>query len=218
MPSTVVLRRALGNVEVPADGGSRAPRSPMARQTTLMYRAVSHSASVERITAGWRRRPPAGRHRLRGQHLFPAGTAGCPARDLRAEVDPVERLRHAARLRSGAAAARSRPHRRPAGDVVRAYPDARGGDQGHHLRPLHLRPRRQPPDRPGAGDAELLGRGGRHGGLLPGRRCRAQHRRVDDRRRALDRRMGYGHRPLRRVRDARMGYGQVVGELRNAAS
>ena len=67
---------------------------------------------------------------------------------------------------------------------------------------------------PVPGMPELLGGGGRHGGLLPGRRCRAQHRRVDDRRRAFDRRVGDGHRPLRRVRDTRMGHGQVVGELR----
>ena len=204
------LRRAVG-----ARGGPHGRRRAAGAADGAPLPHHRAAACDRGADGGRRRRPPAGGHRLRGQHLFPPGAARHAARHLRAQVDALERRRHTRRFRPGAAAARSRPHRRPAGNVLRAHSrHRRGRDQGCHQRPLHLRPRRQSHDRPGAGGAELLGGGGRHGGLLPGRRRRADHGGVDDRRRALHRRVGHGCRPLRRVRDARVGHGQVVGELR----
>ncbi len=54
--------------------------------------------------------------------------------------------------------------------AYQALPGAGAGrDQAGHQRPLHLRARRQPAGRPGAGAEELLDRLRRHGGLQPGR-------------------------------------------------
>ena len=62
-------------------------------------------------------------------------------------------------FRPRTAAARPRPHRAVAGGRLPPFPgDRERRHQADHQRPLHLRPRRQPAGRPGAGADQLTGR------------------------------------------------------------
>ena len=82
---------------------------------------------------------------------------------------PWKRLRHAVRIRARASAARSRPHRRPAGDVVRTDSGVRrGGDQDIICGPFTSAPDGNPMIGPVPGVRKLLGGGRRDGRLLPG--------------------------------------------------
>ena len=99
--------------------------------------------------------------------------AACCSAPTRRPACRGRRSRHAVGFRPRTAAARPRPHRAVAGSRLQAFPGAREGrHQADHQRPLHLRARRQPAGRPGAGPAEFLVRLRRHGRLQPGRRRR----------------------------------------------
>ena len=105
--------------------------------------------------------------------LHAAGARRRAARHLRAGLQAMVAEDDALGLRPRAAAARPRPDRALAGD--RLPPLSGAGerrDQAGDQRPLHLRPRRQPAGRAGAGADQLLGRLRGDGGLQPGRRRR----------------------------------------------
>ena len=70
---------------------------------------------------------------------------------------PWSPLDDAVGLRPRTAGARPRPHRAVAGSRLPAFPGHRERrHQADHQRPLHLRARRQPAGRPGAGPDQLL--------------------------------------------------------------
>ena len=113
------------------------------------------------------------RARLQGRDLHAPGAQRHAARHLREGLQAVVAGQHAVGFRPRAAAARPRPHRAVAGDRLQAFPRHREGrHQADHQRPLHLRARRQPAGRPGAGPDQFLVRLRRHGRLQPGRRRR----------------------------------------------
>ena len=127
---------------------------------------------------------------------------------------PWSEQRDALGFRPGSPAQRSRPHRAFARGRLRAFPGDRARrHQAGRQRPLHLRARRQPVDRPHPGLAQFLGRLRRDGRLQPGRRRRALARELDDARRSGRRHLGHGRRPLRRFRDARLHQRQGAREL-----
>ena len=154
------------------------------------------------------------RPRPAGRDLHAAGARRRAARHLREGLPAVVAEDDAVGLRPRAAAARPRPHRAVARGRVPALPGAgEGRDQAGDQRPLHLRPRRQPARRPGAGADQLLGRLRGDGGLQPGRRRRAGARQLDDGGRSRPRRLRHGRRPLRRVGDLALHQRQGAGEL-----
>ena len=85
--------------------------------------------------------------------------------------------------------------------------------QADRQRALHLRARRQPAGRPGAGPQELLVRRRRDGRLQPGRRRGPGARQLDGRRRSGFRRVGHGRLTFRRVGDAALHQRQGAREL-----
>ena len=98
------------------------------------------------------------RARLQGRDLHAPGAQRHPARHLREGLQAVVAGQHAVGFRPRAAAARPRPHRAVAGGRLQAFPGHREGrHQAGHQRPLHLRARRQPAGRPGAGPDQFLG-------------------------------------------------------------
>ena len=117
-------------------------------------------------------------------------------------------------FRHRAAAARSRPHRAVARARLQAFPrHGQGRHQADHQRALHLLARRQSAGRPGPGPEELLVRLRGHGGLQPGRRRRPRAVAMDGQRRSGLRRLGHGHRPLRRMGDPQLHQREGAREL-----
>ena len=114
-------------------------------------------------------------HRFRRRDLHaPGGPRRHADRHLRARRRAVVGAADALGLRPRAAAERPRPHRAEPRGRLRAFPGARARrHQARRQRPLHLRARRQPAGRAGAGPQELLGRLRRDGRVQPGRRRRA---------------------------------------------
>ena len=108
---------------------------------------------------------------------------------------------HAVGFRPRTAGARPRPHRAVAGNRLPAFPGHREcRHQAGHQRPLHLRARRQPAGRPGAGPDQLLGRLRRHGRLFSqGGGVGLALVELDGQRRSGLRRLGHGRRALGRM-------------------
>ena len=162
------------------------------------------------------RRATSGRDRLRSEYLFPAGAQRHAARHLRAEVDALEGRRNAVRT-SGTSCCSRISIGSPIDWSWRSSAFRRSAQAGIKTvvnGPFTFGPDGNPMIGPVPGHDQLLGRGRRDGGLLPGGRRRPVPRRVDDRRRALHRCVGDGHCALRQFRHAGLGNGQVLGELR----
>ena len=163
---------------------------PHGRRRTAGARHGAH-VPAHRADAGGRGvqqgdRPRDGRRaRLQGRDLHPPGAQRHPARHLREGLQAVV----AESTRRGISATNccsptSTASRRRWRSASSISPAREGRHQADHQRPLHLRARRQPAGRPGAGPDQLLGRLRRHGRLQPGRRRRAGAVQLDGRRRS----------------------------------
>ena len=130
--------------------------------------------------------------------------AGRAARHLRAELGAVVARRDAGRLSTASSCPTISSASRP--ELERGFKHFPARRQRRHQegrqRALHLRARRQPAGRAGAGLQEFLARLRGHGRLQPGRRHRPRAVALDGGERSRPGRAADGRRALRAVRDA----------------